>query len=247
MPKHIVRLIMLLAAIVVVYFVGRAFLTPKSFYVYGHFRGASPREIASIKPTFLDPTAFKESEPAIYATWSTGIHKVVPCQDCHVGAVHEGAKGPIPRGPFPKSSLELCTQCHQKIVARPGFQPQINVALHAHGLQCVTCHNPHSPTETPFGKPLFTTSTLASAQGNLAAGQKLSAQCAACHGAKGVSTGPAFPNLACQSKAYLVTALTEFQKGTRSNPIMSGVAKGLSNADKLNLATYFSSQKCGGK
>lgn len=79
------------------------------------------------------------------------------------------------------------------------------------------------------------------AEGNIAAGKDKSQRCAACHGANGISTSDQFPILAGQYRDYIVQALHEYQKGDRKNPIMSGMAKPLSEQDIQDLAAYFSS------
>lgn len=66
------------------------------------------------------------------------------------------------------------------------------------------------------------------------------AVCAGCHGPAGVSPNPEWPNIAGQNKGYLVSSLKGFRDGTRNNPMMSPVAKGLSDGDIETLATYFS-------
>ncbi|MGH8400335.1 MAG: c-type cytochrome [Gammaproteobacteria bacterium] len=81
----------------------------------------------------------------------------------------------------------------------------------------------------------------ASAAGDIEAGKQKSQACAACHGANGISTSDQFPILAGQYRDYLVQALHEYQKGDRKNPIMTTMAKPLSEQDVQNLATYFSS------
>jgi len=98
----------------------------------------------------------------------------------------------------------------------------------------------------------FTTIILAAAMvstgavqaaGDAAAGKAKSAVCAGCHGANGVSMNPVWPNLAGQKDAYLVKQLKAFRAGSRSDPMMSPMAKPLSDADIDNLAAYFSSLK----
>jgi cytochrome c553 len=81
------------------------------------------------------------------------------------------------------------------------------------------------------------------AGGDAAAGKTKSAVCAGCHGANGVSANPLWPNLAGQKDAYLVKQLKAFRDGTRSDPMMSPMAKPLSDADIDNLAAYFSGLK----
>ncbi len=82
----------------------------------------------------------------------------------------------------------------------------------------------------------------ASSAGDAAAGQTKSAACAACHGADGNSTNPMYPKLAGQAAAYLAKQLRDFRQGLRANPIMSPMAKPLSDQDIDDLAAYFSVQ-----
>jgi cytochrome c553 len=79
--------------------------------------------------------------------------------------------------------------------------------------------------------------------GDAAAGKAKAAMCAACHGANGISIAPMYPNLAGQKEAYIVKQLKDFKAGTRKDPVMSGMAAPLSDADIENLAAYFSSLK----
>ena len=76
--------------------------------------------------------------------------------------------------------------------------------------------------------------------GDVAAGKAKSATCAGCHGTKGVSNNPLWPNLAGQQEGYLVKQLQAFREGTRSDPMMSPMAKPLSDTDIQNLAAFYS-------
>lgn len=241
MPRHIKTLLGILVGLAVLFAAGKLFLPPKSFFVYGHYRAASVEEIASAKPKFLEPTAYSAGYPKVYATWSDGIHKVIKCQDCHIRDGNQVTAGPLP---IPRDSLKLCPECHERIAGRPAAQPQIDLASHFRGQQCVSCHDPHSPLFSPAGKPIALAAAAGGARADIAAGKTLSARCVACHGPAGVSVAPTFPNLACQKRTYLVSALNAYQAGIRSNPVMGGVAKGLSRGDVRNVAAYFSSLPC---
>jgi cytochrome c553 len=81
------------------------------------------------------------------------------------------------------------------------------------------------------------------AAGDAAAGKTKAATCAGCHGAEGVSNNPLWPNLAGQKDGYIAKQLKAFRDGTRSDPMMSPMAKPLSDADIDNLAAHFSSLK----
>jgi len=90
---------------------------------------------------------------------------------------------------------------------------------------------------------LLVTANISMAGGDAAAGKAKSATCAGCHGAAGISANPLWPNLAGQKEAYMVKQVKAFREGTRSDPMMSPMAKPLSDADIDNLAAYFASLK----
>ncbi len=79
--------------------------------------------------------------------------------------------------------------------------------------------------------------------GDVSAGKTKSATCTACHGQNGISVNDNWPNLAGQKENYIVEQLHAFKSGTRTNPIMSGIAKMLNDQDIRDLAAYFSSLK----
>jgi cytochrome c553 len=88
---------------------------------------------------------------------------------------------------------------------------------------------------------MLTLTSLTYAAGDAAAGKAKSANCAACHGAEGISANEIWPNLAGQKGAYLVKQLKAFKGGSRSDPMMSAMAAPLSDEDIDNLAAYYSS------
>lgn len=90
---------------------------------------------------------------------------------------------------------------------------------------------------------LLATANVALAAGDAAAGKAKSATCAGCHGAAGISNNPMWPNLAGQKDAYMVKQMKAFRDGKRNDPMMSPMAKPLSDADIDNLAAYFASLK----
>ena len=83
----------------------------------------------------------------------------------------------------------------------------------------------------------------AAVAGDIAAGKTKAASCAGCHGSDGISANPLWPNLAGQKAPYLVKQLKAFRDGGRQDPMMSAMARPLSDADIDNLAAYYSSLK----
>ncbi len=79
------------------------------------------------------------------------------------------------------------------------------------------------------------------------AGKAKSVTCAACHGNKGISMIPMYPNLAGQKEQYLVLQIKAFRDGERKNMIMSAMAVGLSDTNIINLSAYYASLDPSGK
>lgn len=258
MPKHIARLLLLLVAFGVVAIAAKMFFTADSFYMYGHYRGKSVAEIASEKPRYRGPEFCNSCHAERFAEWSTGVHnsadigKVVRCEVCHGAAGGRDERDPFeyatggPDHPnnvkliVPTDTTRLCTLCHERTPGRPVEQRQIVAASHAGSQQCTTCHNAHSP------KQILIAAASTPRTGNIAAGKQKAVGCAACHGAQGVSGNPSAPHLAGQKNAYLVLALQSYRVGTRNDPVMSGLAKGLSDSDIDDLAAHYANSKCKG-
>jgi len=86
--------------------------------------------------------------------------------------------------------------------------------------------------------------TVAQARDYEAGKKKAEEVCKACHGADGnTPLTPETPKLAGQYYEYLVHSLEAYRKGTRENPLMSPMAKPLSDAEIRDVAWYFSKQK----
>jgi cytochrome c553 len=66
--------------------------------------------------------------------------------------------------------------------------------------------------------------------------------CMSCHGAAGNSTIAQNPRLAGQGATYLIKELNNFKTADRNNPIMSPLAKLLTDDDIKNLAAYLTVQ-----
>jgi cytochrome c553 len=86
--------------------------------------------------------------------------------------------------------------------------------------------------------------------GNQANGKALAETCKTCHGPRGEGfepeknedgeLSPAMPALAGQNPYFMYKQLRDFVNGDRADPIMTGIAKGLSEQDTADLAAWFS-------
>jgi cytochrome c553 len=86
--------------------------------------------------------------------------------------------------------------------------------------------------------------THAHAAGNATTGKNKAAACAGCHGADGNGgADPTWPKLAGQDADYVAKQLADFKSGARKNPIMQGMAGGLSAQDMQDIGAYYASLK----
>ncbi len=94
-----------------------------------------------------------------------------------------------------------------------------------------------------FAISVGSTSALA-AGGNAKAGKDKSALCQGCHGEKGLSADPSFPNLGGQFAGYIEKQVIDYQQAKRKNETMGPMAATVtSKQDLKDIAAYFSSQK----
>jgi len=79
--------------------------------------------------------------------------------------------------------------------------------------------------------------------GDAVAGKSKAAQCAACHGATGISPVGLYPNLAGQKEQYLAKQMNDFRSGSRKDPTMQAMVSALSDGDVANLAAFYAGIK----
>jgi cytochrome c553 len=82
--------------------------------------------------------------------------------------------------------------------------------------------------------------------GSAEKGQAKAAPCVACHGVNGNSVNPEWPNLAGQHESYIRRQLQAFKNDERQNPLMTPMAKPLSEQDMADLGAYYAEQKSTG-
>ena len=86
----------------------------------------------------------------------------------------------------------------------------------------------------------------AHAADNRAALELIRKECSTCHGARGISVSPMFPNVAGQQAPYLEAQLRAFRDHSRADPhaqaFMWGMAAQLTDDTIKDIAAYFASQ-----
>lgn len=150
--KHIFRVLLLLAAVMVLLTLGRSFFVPESWARYGWYRGDNVAEQRAKPVRHGGDDACAECHDGESAAHAGGKHAQVRCEVCHAPvAVHvtDGDRtAEMPKDP----SVELCGRCHRRLDARPASFPQVQPRQHVEeqggtfaGQVCVECHPPHAP------------------------------------------------------------------------------------------------------
>jgi cytochrome c553 len=240
-PKHIVRLSLLLGGVVVLAFAAKAYLTDPTYYRYGYYRAAAVPELAAGEPHYLgSPYCQAECHEERYQDWPLGAHKVVQCEVCH---------GPAPAHPddkvslIPSDTIRLCSTCHESMPARPATQPQIVLGKHPFDdgevMPCIECHDPHSPgpvvREQEAGGPAPGEPTAA-ATGIVM--PEAATKCGKCHGRQGEGVKDN-PPLAGLDPSLFTELINLYRSGGGGSKIMTRFAKSLTEEETAELAAYY--------
>jgi len=239
MPRHIIRLLVLLVMFMLVAFAAKVWLTDPSYYRYGYYRADAVPELAEGTPRYQGSVSCLECHDERSSVWPLGAHKTVQCEVCH-GVTREC---PVNEGTrVPANIIRLCLTCHEQMPARPSAQPQIVLGEHpfddGETMPCIECHDPHAPgpvareeVTTAVEPPLATTAVAAPA------GAK---KCAKCHGkqGEGVKKNPALAGVAA---AEFTDKMQMYRSGEGDSKIMTRFAQALSEEEIAELAAYYES------
>lgn len=142
--EHLFRFALVFLALVAVFLVARAVLTPEGFGTYGHYRAGALEDNRARPLTFAGRAACLDCHDDIAETKKAGKHAGIGCEACHgpLEAHVLDAATVIPEKPDHKT---LCLVCHLENLAKPKGFPQIDPNDHAGDDKCGTCHNPHTP------------------------------------------------------------------------------------------------------
>ena len=127
--------------------------------------------------------------------------------------------------------------------------PSVHPDFSAEGLWATICRAAGVPTTwsaAPGGKALSTSTDVVlersmarpSKTDSVGRGATLALNCTMCHGARGQTDSDA-PNLAGQYSEVVIKQLLDYKSGKRSHALMQGLARGLSDQDIRDLATYY--------
>ena len=145
--EHLVRLVILMAAGILIFLGIRTFAVPAGFGQYGHYRAPALNDLRQRPISFAGRAVCETCHTEEHDKLAAGPHRAVHCEACHgPQAMHANdidIKPVLPKTPA------LCVQCHESGAAKPKKFPQVAVADHSNGIDCKTCHQPHNPKEGP--------------------------------------------------------------------------------------------------
>jgi hypothetical protein len=165
---HLFRLAAVFVVGLTLFVVLRAFMVPRSFGQFGHYRGDAIHEIADKPVVYAGHESCETCHAGVLDIKSKGKHLHVACESCH-GALAAHADDPGSVQPEKLDTAVLCARCHEANSAKPKWFPQVVSADHSAGLACNTCHQPHSPALQSESK-----SSAAQASGHKDSGRKSS-------------------------------------------------------------------------
>lgn len=149
--RHVFRVGLVLAVLIVGFVFGRAFAVPDTYGLHGPYRYAALAEHAAPKPKHGGSISCAECHKENYTKLMGAGHKAVSCEICHGPVSAHAAGGKKIADAAVDRRFTLCIRCHAKITGRPeGFkqiEPQRHVAdvgEKLEGAVCLDCHNPHT-------------------------------------------------------------------------------------------------------
>ncbi len=176
-----------------------------------------------------NPHAPKIAAAAVKVTGdaAAGKQRAAACASCH------GAEGISPNDTWPNLAGQRAAYLARILAAyKSGDQKDVMMTPIAQALSDADIQNLAAYYASLSCRTVPGTTRV----GDAATGKALAKNCAACHGATGISGNPAWPHLAGQKAGYLVNVLKAFRAGLRKDPMMAAVVRGLSDTDIDNLA-----------
>jgi cytochrome c553 len=246
LPKHIVRLLLLLVFFLLVAFAAKILLTDPSYYKYGYFRADAVAELAAGTHIFRGSAYCLSCHNEGNEDWLNGSHSTVQCEVCHgTNQQHPDDGATL----IPADTIRLCTLCHEALPARPASQPQIKLSEHPFPDEetppCHSCHDPHSPgnmtldAATPGSEPEAGFPAEATAGPSISA-PAMAPKCAKCHGkqGEGLKRNPALFGM---ETAIFIKRMQIYKADASKNRIMTKYANSLNDEEIEELARYYQS------
>ncbi len=148
--RHVFRVALVVMVAIGAILIGRGFLVPRSYGLFGPYRADNVAEQMKARPPAHQGAASCTPchEPKATAH-AAGGHKTVSCEVCHAPLLRHVAEGKV-TGKMPiERAFALCARCHRRTQGRPEKFPQVVLEQHVttklEGAVCLECHDAHSP------------------------------------------------------------------------------------------------------
>ena len=145
MPAQLKRLIPMFIVFIGLFLLVRHFLIPESFGQYGHYRGNSLLDNASVALVYADPEDCHACHSDMLENLESEMHAGLSCLICH-GPGREHAEDPTADNIHKESGRAFCGRCHDIHPSKSTdvvFQVDI-LTHHTEKNDCIECHNPHT-------------------------------------------------------------------------------------------------------
>lgn len=142
--EHLYRMALLFAAGIAFFLLIRVFLVPKSFGMYGHYRGNALADIRALPVVYAGRAACADCHSDVVESRAGSKHAQIGCEACH-GPLAAHANDPEKSKAVKPEGAGVCLVCHLRNTARPKGFPQVEPQEHCENETCTTCHTPHHP------------------------------------------------------------------------------------------------------
>jgi hypothetical protein len=142
--EHLFRVAALFLLGTAAFFVLRAFMVPKDFGVYAHYRAGALDDARAHAISYAGQKACVECHADVDDVRKAARHVNLPCESCH-GPLARHASGEDETKPTRPDGRLTCLVCHTANKSKPKAFPQVLIADHAPEGACIECHLPHAP------------------------------------------------------------------------------------------------------
>ena len=153
MKNHLWRPLLVALGLVAFILLLGFFLVPKDFgihergYMYGWYRSSNEAEWKKVPVKYRGSAGCQECHEENFTMLKASPHAEIACENCHGPRLEHPDK---PEKLSIDRSRSLCLRCHQRLPypqSARGKLPAIEAEKHHPGKECVSCHQPHDPTQ----------------------------------------------------------------------------------------------------